>query len=79
VRAVRRAHEDELKSLADDAARERRLCELNVIAQVRSVSRISTVVDAWERGQTLAVHGWVYDLHDGLLRDLGVSVEGGAD
>ena len=79
VRAVRRAHEDELKSLTGDAARERRLCELNVIAQVRAVSRIGTVIDAWDRGQTLAVHGWVYDLHDGLLRDLGVSVEGGAD
>ena len=79
IRAVRRAHEDELKSLADDSAREKRLCELNVITQVRAVSRLATVLDAWERGQTLAVHGWVYDLHDGLLRDLGVSVEGGAD
>jgi carbonic anhydrase len=79
IRAVRRAHEDELKSLPDDVARARRLCELNVVAQVRAVCRIGTVVDAWERGQTLAVHGWVYDLHDGLLRDLSVSVDGGAD
>ncbi|MBM4336261.1 MAG: carbonic anhydrase [Deltaproteobacteria bacterium] len=79
IRAVRRAHERELESLPDDASRLRRLCELNVRAQVRSVCRVATVVDAWERGQSLAVHGWVYDLHDGLLRDLGVSAEGGAD
>jgi len=79
IRAVRRAHEDELKSLPDDAARARRLCELNVMAQVRAVSRVASVADAWERAQNLAVHGWVYDLHDGLLRDLGVSVDGGAD
>jgi carbonic anhydrase len=79
IRAVRRAHEDELKSLPDEAARAHRLCELNVMAQVRSVSRVASVALAWERGQNLAVHGWVYDLHDGLLRDLGVSVDGGAD
>ena len=79
IRAVRRAHDDELKSLPDQAARERRLCELNVMAQVRAVSRVATVADAWERGQGLAVHGWVYDLHDGLLLDLDVSMDGGAD
>lgn len=79
IRAVRRAHEDELKALPDDDARARRLCELNVMTQVRSVCRLGTVVDAWERGQSLAVHGWVYDLRDGLLRDLGVSVDGFAD
>ena len=79
IRAVRRAHERELESLPDDASRLRRLCELNVRAQVRAVCRVPTVADAWERGQSLAVHGWVYDLHDGLLRDLGVSAEGGAD
>jgi carbonic anhydrase len=79
IRAVRRAHEDELKALADDTARGRRLCELNVAAQVRAVCRVATVQDAWTRGHALAVHGWIYDLHDGLLRDLCVSVEGGSD
>jgi carbonic anhydrase len=79
IRAVRRAHEDELKALADDTARGRRLCELNVAAQVRAVCRVATVQDAWNRGHALAVHGWIYDLHDGLLRDLCVSVEGGSD
>jgi len=79
IRAVRRAHEDELKSLPDDDARARRLCELNVMAQVRAVCRVATVQDAWSRGHSLVVHGWIYDLHDGLLRDLDVSVDGGVD
>jgi carbonic anhydrase len=74
LRAVRRAHEDELKSLPDDGSRARRLCELNVIAQVRTLCRVPTVSDAWARGQRLDIHGWVYDLHDGLLRDLRVTV-----
>ena len=78
IRAVRRAHEDELKSLPNDVTRARRLCELNVMAQVRAVCRIATVAGAWDRGHALTVHGWIYDLHDGLLRDLDVSVDGGA-
>jgi carbonic anhydrase len=51
-----------------------RLCELNVIEQVVNVSQTTIVRDAWARGQSLAVHGWIYDIHDGLLRDLGISV-----
>jgi len=50
------------------------LCELNVIEQVVNVCQTTIVQDAWERGQELTVHGWVYGLHDGLLRDLGVSI-----
>ena len=75
VRAIRQAHADELASLPDDAARWQRLCELNVIAQARILSGLPTIVRAWERGQNLAVHGWIYDLSDGLLRDLEVSVD----
>lgn len=74
VRAVREAHEAELNQLTDGTARWRRLCELNIIAQVRNVCNTSTVTRAWERGQSLVVHGWIYDLRDGLLRDLDVSV-----
>jgi carbonic anhydrase len=55
-----------------------RLCELNVIEQVVNVCRTSVVQEAWERGQALEVHGWVYGLKDGLLKDLGLSV-GGAE
>jgi carbonic anhydrase len=51
-----------------------RLCELNVIEQVRNVSQTSIVQDAWYRGQSLAVHGWIYGVGDGRLRDLGLSV-----
>jgi carbonic anhydrase len=47
-----------------------RLCELNVIEQVTNVCQTTVVRDAWDRGQALAVHGWVYGLHDGLVRDL---------
>jgi carbonic anhydrase len=52
-----------------------RLCELNVLEQVRNVARTTVVQDAWARGQTLSVHGWIYSLQDGLLRDLGISLD----
>jgi carbonic anhydrase len=74
VRDVRSANALELERLADTPARWRRLCELNVAAQVRSVSHIPAVREAWLRGRELAIHGWIYDLHDGLLRDLKVGI-----
>ena len=73
VRAIRQQHADELASLPDDEARWHRLCELNVISQTRMLGGLPTIVRAWERGQQLAIHGWIYDLRDGLLRDLEVS------
>jgi carbonic anhydrase len=76
VRDVRSANAFELDRLADTAARWRRLCELNVAAQVQSVSQIPAVREAWFRRRELAIHGWIYDLHDGLLRDLKVSITG---
>lgn len=75
VRAIRQAHAAELAALSDDAARWQRLCELNVVAQARILGGLPTIVRAWERGQKLAIHGWIYDLRDGLLRDLEVSVD----
>ena len=74
VRAIREQHADELASLPDDEARWQRLCELNVIAQAHILGEIPIIVRAWERGQKLAIHGWIYDLHDGLLRDLEVGI-----
>lgn len=50
------------------------LCELNVVEQVLNVTQTTVVQHAWERGQPLAVHGWIYGLHDGLLRDLAISI-----
>ena len=57
------------------SARADRLAELNVEAQVANVCHTTIVQDAWRRGQTLTVHGWIYSLRDGLLRDLGMVIE----
>ncbi len=62
-----------LESLPEDR-RADRLCELNVIQQVANVCHTTVVQDAWRRDQELAVHGWIYDLRDGLLRDLDVCI-----
>jgi carbonic anhydrase len=70
---VAEKHADELGAIADEEQRFDRLCELNVVEQVVNVSRTTVVEDAWGRGQDLTVHGLVYGLEDGLLRDLGVS------
>jgi carbonic anhydrase len=72
VQDVRHKHTAELDVLAPDR-RLARLCELNVIEQVLNVTQTTVVRGAWERGQRLAVHGWAYDLHDGLLRDLNIT------
>ena len=73
LRVLGAQHAPELATLPDAAARWRRLCELNVQAQVRTVAATPTVQAAWARGQHLTIHGWIYDLHDGLLQDLGVT------
>jgi len=70
VQDVRWKHQQELERLATDADRHHRLCELNVIEQVINVSQTTIVRDAWARGQPLEVHGWIYGLRDGLLRNL---------
>lgn len=57
----------------------KRLCELNATEQAINVSRTTIVQDAWKRGQSLTVHGWVYGLQDGLIRDLGVNLNGPED
>jgi carbonic anhydrase len=76
VQDVRDRHEALLTPLASDDERVARLCELNVIDQVRHVCQTTIVQDAWRRKQPLAVHGWIYDIHDGLLRDLHCSAAG---
>jgi carbonic anhydrase len=74
VRDVRSVHASELDQIRDPADRWRRLCELNVAEQVRQTIRIPAVREAWHRGRQLAIHGWIYDLRDGLLRDLDVGI-----
>ena len=76
IRRVLEAHKAEIDGLPDHGSRWRRLCELNVAAQVQSVCETDVVTAAWARAQSLAVHGWIYDLKDGLLRDLGHSTSG---
>ncbi len=72
-------HRCELEALAEGRERMDRLCELNVIRQVRNVASDVFVQDAWARGQALAVHAWVYSLSNGLVTDLGVTISGMAD
>ncbi|MGH7669073.1 MAG: carbonate dehydratase [Gemmatimonadaceae bacterium] len=74
VQDVRRKHQTQLDALPTERERHDRLCELNVIEQVVNVAQTTVVRDAWARGQSLSVHGWVYALQDGLLRDLDVCV-----
>ena len=76
VQDVRLKHASELERLPDEAGRHRRLCELNVIEQVLNVSQTTVVREAWARGQPLALHGWIYDVGDGLLRDLDMCLTG---
>ncbi|MDB6115230.1 MAG: can [Lacunisphaera sp.] len=73
VQDVQEKHQQCLHLLPDDTARSARLCEFNVIEQVANVTSTTIVQDAWKRGQELTVHGWIYGLKDGLLRDLKVS------
>ena len=74
VQDVRDRHDAQIAAAAgEDEGRINRLCELNVTAQVGHVCQTTLVQDAWRRGQPLAVHGWIYDIRDGLLRDLGCS------
>ena len=70
IRDIAERSTDEMSQLADEVQRLNRLCELNVIAQVRRVAETPIVRDAWSRGQELSVHGLIYGLSNGRLRDL---------
>ncbi len=73
VQDVVEKHEALLGAVADATVRADRLCELNIVEQVRNVCQTTIVQDAWQRGQSLSVHGWVYGLGDGRLKDLEMS------
>jgi carbonic anhydrase len=75
VQDVLHEHQKLLADIQDEEKRLDRLCELNVIKQVLNVGRTTILQSAWQRGQEVVVHGWIYGLQDGLLRDLGVSVD----
>lgn len=74
IRDIHHNRREELLGLRDEEARLNRLCEMNVEAQVINVGRISVVREAWKRRQPLVLHGWVYGLSNGLLKDLCFSV-----
>jgi carbonic anhydrase len=74
VQDVRQKHTTQLDVIPAHA-REDRMCELNVLEQALNVSETTIVQDAWERGQALTIHAWIYRLDDGLLRDLGFTVD----
>ena len=74
VQDVMHSHERLLAGIDDEEQRLNKLCELNVIAQVLNVSRTTIVQSAWGRGQQLSVHGWIYGVGDGLLRDLSICI-----
>ncbi len=74
VQDVKQKHEARLLAMPEGSGRGDKLCELNVIEQVANVCQTTIVQDAWERGQPLQVHGWVYGLQDGLVRDMNFTV-----
>ncbi len=76
VQDVRQKHAAMVRDIAGEPGQTDRLCELNVIEQAVNVCQTTVMQGAWARGQQVAIHGWIYSLADGLLRDLGVCVSG---
>jgi carbonic anhydrase len=76
IKDVYRYHQEKLDAIANETEKLNRLCELNVIEQVANVSSTSIVQKAWESGQELSVHGWIYSIEDGIINDLNVCVAG---
>ena len=74
IRDTWRRNRDELEMIPDQSGKANRLCELNVCDQVINVGNTTIIQDAWRRGQQTTIHGWIYDLADGLLKDLGVCI-----
>jgi len=75
VQDIRERHPDSFSRGMTESHAIDRLCELNVLEQAANVCRTTIVLDAWKRGQPLTVHGWIYSIRNGLLRDLGLNVE----
>ena len=74
LKPVKENYQEKLFEIKNDASRFNKLCELNVIEQVLNVCKTDIVTKAWQRDQNLTVHGWIYDIKDGLLQDLDVCV-----
>ena len=74
IRDIQHRHHEKLDFLKSEAEQIGKLCELNAVEQVINVGNTTIIQDAWERGQKIAVHGWIYDIADGLLKDLDVTL-----
>src|SRR5262252_697976 len=79
IQDVYHQHASSFETIEDESERGALLAELNVIEQAVHVCQTTAVADAWQRGQDLTIHGWIYGLHDGHLRDLGLSVTSQTD
>ncbi|NOZ51928.1 MAG: carbonate dehydratase [Gammaproteobacteria bacterium] len=76
IKDVYDRYQEKLNALSSEEQKVDLLCELNVVEQVSNVCRTTIVQDAWDRGQKLIVHGWIYGIRDGLIKDLNISVGG---
>jgi len=74
IKDIYRQHQKKIEAIEDEEKRVSLMCELNVVEQVNNVCHTSIVQDAWDRGQSLAVHGWIYSLRNGWLKDLNVCI-----
>lgn len=74
IKDVQHKHQDHLKTITDEKKRQDRLTEIHVIEQVMNVAQTSIVQDAWERGQELQLHSWIYGVKDGMLHDLQATI-----
>jgi len=74
IRDIYRKHLDELTCITDKNKQIDRLCELNIVEQVANIGNMTTVQDAWKKGQPLSIHGWIYGISNGILLDLGVCI-----
>ena len=79
IKDVYRLHQDEVDAIKDPQERLRRLTELNIMEQVYNLSKTSTVQNAWHNKKALSLHGWVYDVGNGLIKDLGVNINDSSD
>ncbi|MHB0867483.1 MAG: carbonate dehydratase [Thermoleophilia bacterium] len=79
IRDINQRHSAELARFSTEEEKINRLCELNVIEQVKNVGNSTIVQEAWQRGQVVIIHGWIYDISDGLLQDMDACVSSAAD
>jgi carbonic anhydrase len=79
IQDVARKHSAVLAAIDNEDERWNRLCELNVVGQLLNVCETTIVQDAWERGQHLTIHGWIYGLNDGMVRELGIAIKNKED